>query len=50
MKLRLKMIATFFKFLGNQHYYEGIDKPHWYKTRLGFKTAWDLAKIIHSKT
>ena len=51
--------TTFFKFLGSQNDYlyphkgtenypHPFDKPHLWKTRLGFKTAWDLAKIINN--
>jgi hypothetical protein len=48
MKRRIRFWCLFFDYLGSQNYYEGIDKGHWYKTRIGFKTAWKLAKIFTS--
>lgn len=54
----IKLIKTFFFYLGMQNDYlfpfEGQEfnnscqfkKPHWYKTRIGFRTAWGLAKVI----
>ena len=53
-----QFIRCFFRFLGSQNDYlfpfEGqhephgcpYNKPHWYKTRIGFDTAFNLAKTI----
>ena len=35
------------RFIGLQNVYEGFDTPHWWKTRIGFKTAWKLATIYY---
>lgn len=54
-----RFIRCFFRFFGSQNDYlypfKGqvngdvlpFKKPHWYKTRIGFRTAWDIAKCIH---
>ena len=54
----IKFIQTFFTFFGHQNDYcypneatkdcwYPFNKPHLWKTRFGFKTAWDIAKIAH---
>ncbi len=55
-------ILTFFEFFGSQNDYlfpwDGclfpehfpFQKPHLWKTRLGIKTSWDLARAIHKQT
>ena len=62
MRKYFRAIKCFFKFLGMQNDYlypfEGqinsdscpFKKAHWYKTRIGFSTAWDIAKSIHLDT
>lgn len=59
MKKYYRFIRCFFIFFGSQNDYlfpfEGqinpdscpYPKPHWYKTRIGFQTAWNIAKSIH---
>lgn len=59
MKYIYNFLSTFFRFLGTQNDYlypfEGqingescpYKKAHWYKTRIGFNTAWRIAKSIH---
>lgn len=53
-------LSTFFSFLGTQNDYlfpgpgrtgtkYPFDKPHWWRTRIGFKTAWELTCIIYNK-
>ena len=52
--------TMFFKFAGRQNDYlypslgqnpehYPFSKPHLWKTRIGIKTAWELAKIINNK-
>ena len=59
MKKYLRFIGCFFRFLGTQNDYlypfEGqvnddscpYKKAHLWKTRIGFSTAWNIAKSIH---
>jgi hypothetical protein len=54
----LRFIKTFLSWLGSQNDYlypfEGqinnemcsFKKSHWWKTRIGFRTAWDMARTI----
>lgn len=54
----IKFIQSFFRFLGTQNDYlfpfEGqinaescpFQKPHWWKTRIGFSTAYRIAKSV----
>jgi hypothetical protein len=57
MKKSIQFISCFFRWFGHQNHYawdetgqeEGLTrKPHLWKTRFGFSTAWRLAKIICS--
>lgn len=47
----IKKIKTFWSMLYSANWYQGIDKPNfyqkYYKWRLGIKTSWEVAKIIH---
>jgi len=54
----IKRIMEFLSFFGTQNDYlfpnshtknlwHPFKKPHLWKTRFGFKTSWELAKIIH---
>lgn len=59
MKYYFRFWKTFFNFLGSQNDYlfpfEGqinpescpYPKAHWYKTRIGFKTAYNIAKAVN---
>ena len=53
----IKFIIVFIEFLGSQNdylyptdendkSYTPFKKKHWYKTRFGFITSWNLAKVI----
>jgi hypothetical protein len=46
----IKRFKLFFSLLGDRNWYEGIDKPTFYQWiygwRIGFKTAYKVAKII----
>jgi len=42
-----KFVGVFFNFIGTQNDYN--TQLHWYKTRFGFKTSWELAKILTTK-
>lgn len=52
MKYLLTMLLEFFKEIGRQNDYMYVgngapfSKPHWYKTRAGFSTAFMYAKLI----
>ncbi len=60
MKL-FRILRTFFRFFGTQNDYlypfDGqinadscpYKKAHWYKTRIGLRTAWDIAESVHGK-
>ena len=55
----IRFIRTFFNFFGTQndflYPFDGqindeccqFKKSHWYKTRIGFTTAWKVAKTIN---
>lgn len=43
----VRFIKSFITYLGTQNCYYGVDKVHWWRTRVGFKTAWEIAKVIH---
>lgn len=46
-----RFLRLFFSLLGSPNWYQGIDKPtlwQWiYKWRIGFRTAYTIAKEIH---